>query len=158
MRVRQATADDMGALARIYFRGVRIGAAPAYDDAQRAAWAKAEPSARDWAVRLDGLLTLVAEEADEITGFMSLRTSDGYLDFAFVDPDVRGTGVANEIYAELEQQARALGLTRLHTKASHMAKRFFEKTGWIVERPNTVTYHGVTLDNWIMSKVLTATA
>ena len=144
----------MGALAGIFFRGVRRGAAPAYTLDQRVAWAGAQPTAQSWAARLDGMLTLVAEDAGVITGFMSLRMSDGYLDFAFVEPEFRGTSVAAQIYAVLENRARAQGLSRLHTEASHMAKTFFERHGWTTQRSNEVTRNPVTIHNWIMDKNL----
>lgn len=157
MIVRRANSQDMAALAGIFYRSVRIGAEPFYDDAQRAAWAPTQPDAQGWAARLEGLITVVAQDAGRITGFMSLRTSDGYLDLAFVEPDARRTGVAGELYQDIERRAQALGLLRLHTEASHMAKRFFEKNSWQTERAHYVTRKGVRIDNWIMTKDIETT-
>lgn len=154
MWVRAAEAGDMEALAEVFFVAVREGAAPAYDAAQRAAWAGAQPTAEQWAERLAGLETVVAEDSGVVVGFMSVRASDGDLDLAFVRPEVRGTGVAAALYAALENRMRVAGVARLHTRASHMAKPFFERQGWAVVRPNTVTRAGQTLDNWVMEKTL----
>ena len=154
MWVREARAQDAGALAAIFYRGVQIGAADRYSQAQRDVWAGAQPTADAWAARLDGLLTLVADAGEGPIGFMSLRLEDGYLDLAFVDPDRRGTGVTRDIYAVLENRARAAGLTQLTTHASHMAKPFFLREGWSVQSGNTIERAGITLENWIMEKAL----
>jgi putative acetyltransferase len=154
MWIREATLDDVGALAGIFYRAVRVGAAPFYSEAERFAWAAQHPSVDQWTKRLDGLLTLVAQDETGIAGFMSMRMSDGYLDLAFVEPDLRGTGVAVQIYAVLENRARAAGLTKLHSDASHMFKPVLQRLGWDVVRANAVTRTNQTIGNWIVQKQL----
>ena len=152
--LREAGPADMAGLAALFYRAVQIGAAPAYSRAQRDVWAGKQPTETAWAARLDGLLTLLAEQDGAVVGFMSMRMGDGYLDLAFVEPDARGTGVAAMIYAELEERARLACLKRLFSHASHLAKPFLVGQGWRVIRPNAVERHGVTLDNWLMEKSL----
>ncbi|MEL6958113.1 MAG: GNAT family N-acetyltransferase [Pseudomonadota bacterium] len=155
MVVRERAPADTAALADVFFRAVRDGAAPAYSNAERAAWAPERPDEAAWAARLDGLVTLVDEDADGcVSGFMSLRMSDGYLDLAFVRPEARGTGVASRLYAVLENRARVAGLTRLWSHASHLAKPFLARQGWEVQTSNTIERRGVTLQNWMMEKRL----
>lgn len=154
MVIRTARAEDADALAQIYYDAVRIGAAPAYSQAQRAGWATHRPSAANWANRLDGLLTLVAGQDGLLTGFMSMRMSDGYLDLAFVTPDARRTGVAVALYDAIETRARAAKLSRVFSHASSMAKPFFERSGWRVIKAQQVDRGGITLDNWLMEKSL----
>lgn len=154
--VRDLQAGDIPALADIFYAAVREGTAPAYTQAERQAWAAERPSDTSWAKRLDGLLTVVAEQAGEVVGFMSARAADGYLDLAFVAPQVRRTGVAPQLYAVLENRLRAQGPTRLHTRASHMAKPFFERAGWRVVAPNSVRRGGQILHNWQMEKTMKA--
>ena len=154
IRIRDADPDDAGPLADIFFRAVREGAAPAYDLAQRHAWAPVRPDAVTWARRLEGLHTLVADEGGAAQGFIAVRPGDSYVDLLFVLPHLRGQGVAAALYAEVERRMRADGCDRLHTQASHLAKAFFIKHGWDVLRRNTVTRGGVVLTNWIMEKHL----
>lgn len=153
MWVRDARAEDVGALAEIFWRAVREGAAPCYSDAERAAWAPERPDAAAWARRLDGLQTVVAEEGCP-RGFMSLRADDGYLDLAFVDPEWRGRGVADRLYAVLEGRARARRLPRLTTHASRMACGFFLRHGWLVMSAQTVQRGAVPLARFEMEKWL----
>ena len=154
MWIRDAAPADAGALADIFYSAVQIGAAEAYSQDQRDAWAGQQPTAEGWAKRLDGLLTLVADAGNGPVGFMSMRMEDGYLDLAFVDPDHRGMGLSRDIYAVLENRARAAGLSRLTSHASHMAKPFFEREGWVNLGQNTIERGGITLENWVMEKTL----
>lgn len=152
MWVRDATPEDTAALAGIFYRAVQIGSAEVYTQDQRNAWAGQPPNALAWAKRIEGLLTLVADAGRGPIGFMSLRMDDGYLDLAFVEPVQRGLGVAKDIYIVLENRARAAGLTRLTTHASHMAKPFLERCNWQTLHANRVECGEVTLDNWVMEK------
>lgn len=152
MWVRDALPEDAGALADIFYRAVHDGAAPRYAPAQRAAWAPERGSAQAWAERVAGLETLVAEH-DSVVGFMAM-TPGGHVDLAFVDPDWRGRGVADRLYAVLEGRARAAGLPRLTTHASLMARGFFERHDWQVTAPQTITRNGVDLPRFEMAKSL----
>ena len=151
MWVRDALAHEAGTLAQLFWRAVREGHSP-YDEAARAAWAPECPTAEDFAARLTGLETLVAEQ-DGLVGFMSLG-ADGYLDLAFVLPDHRGTGVADRLYSVLEGRARARRQTRLTTHASLMAQPFFARHGWQILAPDPVMRRGVLLDRTVMEKRL----
>jgi len=141
-------------LASVYFRAVREGAAEAYTQEQRKAWAPSLPDTAQWKDRIAGLNTVVAEGERGIVGFMSLNPDDGDLDLAFVVPEAKGTGVAKALYAMVENHARSQKLPRLHTHASHVARPFFEGQGWTVRRDNKIERQGVSLTNWIMDKTL----
>lgn len=154
MELRNATADDVVALADVFFRAVREGALGPYSETECAAWAPIRPTPEYWGKRLDPLDTIVAERDGIIEGFMAWNTDDGDLDLAFVLPEMRGKGVANAIYAIVENRARSLGVTRLHAHASHLAKPFFLRQGWDVLHENQVDLSGVKLANWVMEKSL----
>lgn len=129
LEVRQGRAGDVAALAEIFWRGVREGAAPRYSAAQRAAWLPERPAPEAMARRLAGLTVFVAESGGAPSGFMSLRP-DGYLDLAFVLPEARETGAAGLLLAMLENHAAAAGLRGLRARASDMARPFLLRHGW----------------------------
>ena len=152
-RLRLGTLADAGAIAHVFRRAVLEGARDHYTPEQRAAWAGPSPVAARWRTRLTGLRIFVAETDVEIVGFMTLARS-GLVDHAFVLPEHRGTGIALALYRKLEDAARGVGLARLHSDASHLARPFFERQGWDLCRNQTVTIRGVALINFRMEKRL----
>ena len=132
---------------------MRYGTQQHYDQKQREAWAPTIPDTAAWTERLRSVTTFVAEDDSGIAGFMTLG-SDGYIDLAFVRPDVIGQGVAYQLYRTLERAASRSGLARLYTEASDVARPFFERQGWRVAETQTVNRSGVSLTNHRMEKLL----
>ena len=157
MEVRSYRDGDANALGEVFHRSVREGAVSRYDAAQVAAWSPDVPSGEAWAARLAGAETVVATEGGLPVGFMSLDVA-GYLDLAFVVPEVMGRGVADALYAVLEGRARVAGQVCLTTEASLLAEPFFARHGWRVVARQEVERRGVTLKNARMEKRLEARA
>lgn len=151
--VRLFEAADADAAAQIFYDAVRIGAAEFYDEAQRAAWAVDVPDSDVWRDRLLAQPTFVAISDAQLVGYMTIA-ADGYIDLAFVRPDRIGTGVAKALYDAVEAKAIELGASRLYSEASYLAKRFFERQGWVVVKPQIIERHGVTLTNFVIEKLL----
>ncbi len=152
--IRDYRTRDAEALGGIYDRAVREGTAAFYDVAQRAVWAGYWPGGGPWEQRLAGLRTWVAESEGAPVGFMSLGQG-GHLDLAFVLPEWMGRGAAPALYEALEAHARAEGVARLDTEASHLARRFFLRHGWIEVARQDQQREGVILTNFRMEKTLT---
>jgi putative acetyltransferase len=93
---------------------------------------------------------LVAEEAGRMTGVLSMDAT-GYLDMAFVLPEVMGTGTAAALYDALMIQARAAGLRRFTVRAAHQSKRILERRGWQVDRFERYPADGQVYDLFHMS-------
>lgn len=156
VRLRPYCMGDAAATANLFHRAVREGARAHYSEAERQAWSPAPPEGPAWAERLQRAETLVAESADgTLAGFMSL-TEAGVLDLAFVAPEWMGRGVAGQLHDALIGRARARGLTRLTTEASHLARPFFARRGWQLEAEQQVERRGVRLTNFRMSLRLEA--
>ena len=81
---------------------------------------------------------------------MSLRP-DGYLDLAFVLPEVMGKGHAAALYDALLALAEEAGIMRLWVHASHLARRFFGRRGWQVDEAEVVELRGEALTRFQMS-------
>ncbi|WP_226779175.1 GNAT family N-acetyltransferase [Oceaniglobus trochenteri] len=145
--------DDATGCFALFRLAIHAGTSPHYDAAQRAAWAGSGPMGDAWHSRLAAMHTTVAQQAGGIVGFMSLR-GDGYLDFAFVHPDLRRSGLAVRLLDRTLEQARRLGLRHLTTDASHLARRFFLKHGWHEVAAQQVQRDGVMLENFRMARSL----
>lgn len=155
--VRAYRAEDAAALGRLFFDSVHRGTAAAYTEAQRAAWAPAPPDDAEWAERLAGAASFVAQSDGAPIGFMTLvkgEDGSGLVDLAFVHPDHIGAGVASVLYQALEEKARACGLNTLWTDASDVARPFFAAKGFAHIRVQHPVRDGVQLTNHRMEKRL----
>jgi putative acetyltransferase len=153
IEIRNFDINDAAAAAELYFASVRQGTDRHYDRAQRQAWAPEVPNTAVWGERLAKNITLMADDAQGLAGFISLR-HDGYLDLAFVRPDLMGKGVAKRLYLRIEQDALARGLSVLSTDASELARSFFEGQNWQVVAKQHPVRSGIRLTNYRMIKTL----
>ena len=154
IRVRPYRPADALPLRQVFWRAVQEGAASAYDQRQRDAWARAPEAPPDWPDRLGRQITLVAEATEgdaSPVGFMTLG-HDGHLDLAFVLPEAMGGGAAAALHDRLLAEAAARGMDRLTTEASHLARRFLLKQGWTELAAQEVEIGGVRLVNFRMAK------
>ena len=152
-RIRRYAGGDVSSVAEVFFRSVHEGTKEHYTREERDAWAGSQPDADRWRKRLGNLAAFVAETPDGIVGFMTL-TANGLVDHAFVLSRYRRTGLAQLLYCRIEQEASELGLRALRTDASHYARPFFARLGWVVIREQRVERHGVELTNFAMQKAL----
>jgi putative acetyltransferase len=150
--IRPYRPEDAAALARVFHRAVRRGTGTHYSLVQRMAWSPRPGDGTAWHARLSAIETVVAELPHGPVGFMALNLGDSFVDFAYVDPSVRGQGVGAALYAVVEGRARALGLGRLQTEASRVAEPFFRARGWVVLQRQVVRRRFVGLPNALMEK------
>jgi len=146
-------ADAIG-LATLFHRAVQEGTVRHYSAEQRQAWCASPPTSAGWRARVEDAETIVAERDGAHLGFMTMDMDTGYLDFAYVAPEVMGKGVAGALYAVLEGRAKARGLGRLETEASLLAQPFFRRHGWRIVKRQEVERDGVAIPNAVMEKRL----
>ncbi|GAB5467533.1 MAG: hypothetical protein Kilf2KO_05630 [Rhodospirillales bacterium] len=147
--IRPFRPDDLPACAELFHQTVQQATGAAYSAAQRQAWSPSIPDPAFWSKRLAGQQIWVAQSAAGLQGFITL-TDEGLIDFAFVHHAAVGRGVGKALYAALLVGARARGLTRLTTEASHIARPFFQALGFTVLCKNEVWLDGVMLENFSM--------
>ena len=155
IRIRPYLPGDAAALAQVYYRAVRVGAAKHYSVAQIAAWAPNPPDP-EWFVgrARDGRLTLVAVDAvDQPLAYGDLE-SDGHIDHLYCRPESSGRGLASAIYDQLEALARTQGLTRLYVEASEGARGLFLRKGYSVVERRDFSLRGVAIHHYRMEKRL----
>ena len=144
---------DAAAAASLFYEAVHQGAADYYDEQQRTAWAQKVPETESWRLRLRSQQTFIAEANSQLIGYMTLDKS-GHIDLAFVSPNWIGKGVAKALYEHVEKRAIQLGLKRLTTEASHMARKHFQRQGWSVVEQQTIEKDEASLVNFVMQKQL----
>jgi putative acetyltransferase len=144
---------DTPALVDLFRAAVRIGAAPHYDAAQRAAWAPDDLAAADWAPRLARQHVLIAEIDAVPAGFIAWDAA-GHIDLLFTTPAQMRRGIASALYRAAEDAARAAGVDELTTNASHGSRPLFARHGWETLAAETVVLDGVALERFRMRKRL----
>lgn len=151
-RLRPYRPEDRAAISLVYYRAIREGAAAFYSEAERAAWATSPLPDLSSPDKLLDQWCLVAEEAGQVTGLMSMDAT-GYLDMAFVLPEVMGTGTAAALYDALMAMAMArdADLRRFTVRAAHQSHRFLSRRGWTVDRFERYPADGQVYDVFLMS-------
>src|SRR5690606_5751662 len=100
-----------------------------------------------WGDWLDSHFTVVADEGDRIAGFFMLEAS-GYLNMAFVRPEYRRTGVADQLYQAILTEAQRRALPQLTVWASRLARPFLARKGWVPDpAPPPLAGHPVPTDD-----------
>lgn len=153
-KIRTLSPEDYRAVGRIYFCSVHEGAKDAYNYEQRLAWGGETIDLDQWKTRVEALTGFVAERDNEPVGFITIDHT-GYIDLAFVLPSETRHGVGRALLNTAEQWASANGATRFTTKASLVARPFFEKSGWSVLKEENVSRNGVILSRFKMQKTRT---
>ena len=155
MRLRRYRAQDLPALAQLFYDTVHTVNARDYDEGQLNAWAPGEIDEPRWRETLAAHFSLVAEkEAGGVLGFADLDEAAGYLDRLYVRAAHQGQGVGAALCDALEARARRVGRRVVTTHASITARPFFEARGYRARCARQVERDGVTLVNFAMEKKL----
>lgn len=143
-----ATHADYGAVADVMFDAVRNGPSK-YTDAQREQWVPARRSGADWNDRLARHKIIVARHETRVVGFMSLDEG-GYIDFAYIRPEMQGSGLFRELYSFIAERSRARGDARLWVHASLMAQPAFSALGFTIVEHQCVSIGSETFERYEM--------
>lgn len=144
---------DLPEVLALFYRAVHTIPKNDYTPAQLNAWAPYPLDADAWGRSLAQHYTQVAVENGKILGFADLEEPD-YLDRLYILPEALHRGIARELTAQMEKQARLLGASQITVHASKTALGFFLRQGYQIVREQTVQRHGVLLTNYAMKKSL----
>ncbi len=156
--IRPFRLDDAEAIAALTLAAIRRTGLRAYSPEQVAAWSARFSAQRvlAWAARGDIILVAV-DDGDRPAAYTMLE-ADGHLDMLYCHPDHTGRGLATHLLAEAERAARALGVIRLFTEASELARPVFERAGYTLLQRRDFTIPGeagdVAIHNYAMEKRL----
>lgn len=157
--VRPYRDDDAEVLSDICLAAIRDVGSRAYSEAQIAAWSARHRGAEMYRERVsDGHLIFVAVDAQDVPVAYALLEADGHLDRLYNHPRHTRRGLAGRLLATAEARARELGIARLYTEASDLARPAFERAGYsVTQRRDFEIEHGgksVPIHNWAMEKAL----
>jgi adenylate kinase family enzyme/GNAT superfamily N-acetyltransferase len=153
LRIRPYRESDAERVLCIFRDVIRARGPEQYDARQTAAWASAADDPTSFHNRLDLGFTVVAEQDGHAVGFAQLFPLD-VVEMIYCDPGHARGGIGGRLLAALEDRARSCGQIVLDTKASLLAKPFFEKRGYHALGLETVTRGGVDIPRVPMRRLL----
>ncbi|WP_432200517.1 GNAT family N-acetyltransferase [Erythrobacter sp. W53] len=131
----------------------------AYSEEQIAAWVARHPGPERYRERVasGAIIFVVADDIGTPVAY-SLLDPDGHLDHLYAHPQHTRRGLAEQALEAAENHALELGITRLYTEASELARPAFERAGYSVthRRDFTIPYDGreIAIHNYAMEKAL----
>ena len=158
MQIREFRPTDLGAdleaVVALFTASVRGLAGSAYADQQLQAWAPDPPDLEHWRRKIASQNLLLAEQAGELVGMIGYE-QDGHVDVLFTHPDHARQGIAAQLHAEAERRLAEQGVHELFTESSEVARPFFERQGYQMERREIVAVRGVELHRYRMRRKAT---
>lgn len=153
--LRPYRAADAPALAELTVAAIiEVGAAQSSAE-QIAAWAARHPGPERFRQRhAKGDMIFIAADADDAPVAYALLEADGHLDMLYCSPGHLRRGLARRLLDHAEQKAKSLGLVRLYTEASELARPAFERAGYAVTHRRDFEIDGVPIHNYAMEKAL----
>jgi N-acetylglutamate synthase-like GNAT family acetyltransferase len=152
--VRQANESDVGNITQLFYDTIQNINIKDYSQEEVDDWSSWKVDVDKWLDKMQEQYFVVAEINKKIVGFSSLST-DGYLDFMFVDKDTQGQGVASSLLFEIERKSIEQNNDLIYSDVSLTAKGFFENKGFIVERQQLKKSKQKELINFRMIKKIT---
>ncbi|MCA0988345.1 GNAT family N-acetyltransferase [Guptibacillus algicola] len=152
MEIRRFVERDIHAILDLFYETVHTVNKKDYSPEQLTAWAsplEREQRHLEWLRTLRSHFTLVAEENNQVIGFIDL-TAEGLLDRLYVHKDLQRQGVASALLDGILQHAKQLELSEIKTEASITAKPFFKKHGFREIKKQQIEKNGVILTNFLM--------
>jgi N-acetylglutamate synthase-like GNAT family acetyltransferase len=127
--IRAAAMEDKDAALKVLSDSVRELCRDYYNEKQIETWADI-PSRQKDELDMSDKIALVAEEINEIIGFTVLHIKKSEVEAVYVSPKYIRRGIGSKLLAELEKNAKKLGLTSLHLFASLNAVDFYKHAGY----------------------------
>lgn len=153
LTLRPYESSDAEALSAIYRRAVFQLGPRAYRPDQVAAWLSIAPDAGMLhQIYTDGRHAIVAANgANGLIGFADLADT-GHIRFLYVDPDHAGRGIGGALVKNLLEHARDAGVSSVHSDASELARRVFERAGFSCVSRQEHEIEGTWIHNFLMRK------
>ncbi|MDJ0641362.1 MAG: GNAT family N-acetyltransferase [Erythrobacter sp.] len=153
--IRLFRTEDAPVLAELTLAAIKAIGPKSYTPEQAEAWAARHPGPQRFRERDEaGATIFVAADARDLAVAYSLLEPDGHLDMLYCHPDHTRKGLADELLHTAERHARSLGIHRLYTEASELARPAFERAEYRMQHRRDFEIDGVAIYNYAMEKRL----
>jgi len=151
--IRHVKISDLAEMQEMFVNTISAICKYDYSADQIRVWTATIENSQRWIDKLTSQYFRIAELENKIVGYASLEHND-YLDFLYVHKDYQRMGIANSLYAEIEEEAIKRKATILNSDVSETARPFFEKKGFNVMTPQKNIIKDVEIINYKMMKRL----
>ncbi|MEP0392507.1 MAG: GNAT family N-acetyltransferase [Erythrobacter sp.] len=146
---------DAPALAALTLNAIQTIGAQAYSPEQVRVWSSGHIQAEQFVARAEAgqHIYVIMDEAGELAAY-ALLEPDGHLDMLYCSHKHSGRGLAARLLDHAESEAVKMGVTKLYTEASELARGPFERAGYALLKRRDFEMHGVAIHNYVMEKNL----
>ncbi len=153
MKIQEVRPNQVSKIAKLYYETVRQINSRDYSSEQINAWAPRIEEESYWLSRWDNCLVLVAQESEQILGFVEFRPH-GEVDCFYVSHLAQRMGVGKAMIARVILEAQNLKLKEIWADVSVSAKPFFESMGFKVEREQIRSYRSQEFQQYFMKRLI----
>ena len=147
--LRKGKPADLKELQQLFVDTITSVCSADYNAEQILVWTSGVENKQRWNDIITNQFVLVAQYRNKIVGFATLDDGN-YLDLLYVHKDYQRKGIAQQLYANVEKEAKQRGQKELTADVSKTARPFFEKVGFNVVKEQTVNIKNVELKNYKM--------
>lgn len=154
--IRKGELRDLAELQKLFLETITEICKADYNEDQIDAWisdTKNNENKQRWINILTKQFVLVAQIKNDIIGFITLENGN-YIDLLYVHKNHQRKGIANSLYANIENEARQMNQLFLTSDVSKTARPLFEKVGFELIKEQIVVRKNVELTNYKMKKQL----
>ncbi|WP_109299457.1 GNAT family N-acetyltransferase [Aquimarina sp. AU474] len=149
-QISRAIDNDLPLMQRLFYQTVTSYGSMIFTKAEIKIYSRLATNKIYWQKKFKEDFIYNAKLNGEIVGSFSLD-KNGTIEYIFVHMNYQGQGIANALYATMEEVAREASISTLTTRINLMTKDFFEKNGFnivknavkVVGGEEVVSYGGV---------------
>lgn len=153
MNFRKATISDLKEMQEMYIETIKWVCKNDYSPLEIDAWISELSNVERWKKVIYAQFVLLATIRNKIVGYGTLKNGN-YIDFFCVHKDFQRQRIADNVYTELEAEAKKEHSKTITADVSKTAKPFFEKKGFVVMTEQKNKRLGVEIINYKMEKNL----
>lgn len=146
---------DAAKLAALTLAAIEHIGPAGYSDEQISVWAARHTGPERFLERAasGSRICVAADDADQAVAY-ALLEPDGHLDMLYCDPAHSRKGLADQLLQEAAGHARSIGLRKLYTEASELARPAFQRAGYVQLHRRDFELAGVAIHNYAMECAL----
>ena len=153
MNLRHITIKDQTNIKRIYFDSIKSIDEKIYNKRQKLAWSSQAWLNLEFHKSITTGKGFIMEDGNKDMGF-AIRYPDNKLSLLYIRGNFKRKGIGNILVKAIENEAVREGIPLLHTEASLLSYRLFQKNYWEIIRKERIIIQNIIFYRYKMCKNL----